>query len=609
MEREAPLQTEVTELIRQARSGQAQAFTALVDRYRDPLCGMAYAYLGSAEDAQDVAQEVLIYAYLHLGELREADRFAAWLRQITRSRCCDRLRREPAPLSLDQLAEQSGDAAREGAGKIPSASLEEERLATRLVVREALSRLSEKTRLAVSLHYLAGYSHAEIARFLDIPLNTVRSRLQIAKRQLREEMLAMVTDVLSEGRPDPEFTRRVVEEAMRRAKEAEQAHATGDALAHYDEALAALEKMEPGEVRERLKMEALWRKGGTARFLQGMDQAVRLYDRSAATAEKLGDRRSQAEQLLRSAGHNRDGGQAERDYHQALRLYRELGDARGEGECLFWLGIRSLHSGEAAAVRDYAEQAQPLLEAGGERRLAAVCRAIHRLLAEVGEEVFPHLRSQNVSCDVLEQAAEAVRIGRHSDFRGSKAELLPPALAVLRSRTLFAHLAPSDRLLDPAVPVGGGWSGPSWSYSAHPLRTVVTVHSASERVTVPAGTFENCLLIEQVTTEGDRAPGAGDRQADLASLCGTRAAWYAPGVGLVQLRLRNMDGAEACAQLAEYALQEPGSAYLPLAVGNRWTYTWPSLPERCAGRERYEITARNGSDWYLESYGYLAPEG
>src|SRR5206468_6222366 len=110
---------------------------------------------------------------------------------------------------------------------------------------EALRRLSEKTRLTVTLFYIGGYSHAEIARFLEIPLNTVRSRLQHAKRQLREEMMTMVSDVLNEGKPDPQFTRRVVKAALRRAAEAESAHALGDALGHYEEALTALEGLAP----------------------------------------------------------------------------------------------------------------------------------------------------------------------------------------------------------------------------------------------------------------------------------------------------------------------------------------------------------------------------
>jgi RNA polymerase sigma-70 factor, ECF subfamily len=610
VERGTIVQPDDMELIKEALTGRSQAFAALVDRYRDPVCGMAFASLGSFDDAQDVAQEVFIYAYLHLRELRERGSFAAWLRQITRSHCCDRLRqRDHRPLSLDQVAEQAGEGSKEPVRRIASSSLGEEQIATRIVVREALGRLSEKTRLTVSLFYLGGYSHAEIARFLEVPLNTVRSRLQHAKRQLREEMLMMVTDVLNEGRPDPQFTRRVVDEAIRRAEEAEKAHALGEALRHYDEALAATEKLEPGEEQQRLKMEISWKKGGASRFSRGMGQAVRLYEQSAEIAAKMGDRRSQAEQLLRVAGHTQEREQAEQCYQQALRICRELGDAGGEGECLFWLGRRSLGAREVTPACSYVKQAMPLLEAAGSRRLAAVCRALLRLVAEVGEAAFPTLLAWNLSCDVLEQAEDTVRFARYSDFRQSAAQNgLPPALAVLRARSLFAHLSPLGRLLDATVPVGGSWSGPSWSYSSQPLQTVVTVRSDSDRVTAPAGTFENCLLIEQVTSESglpDDAPEA-NRQINRDSLCGSRSAWYAPGVGIVQLRLRDVSEAEAFLQLKQYSVEEASPAYLPLSIGNHWAYTWRDLPETRAGHESYRISACEGNHWYLESYGYLS---
>jgi|GEM_PF-3377661 len=53
-------------------------------------------------------------------------------------------------------------------------------IAVRTVVREALARLSDKTRLTVTLSYINGYSHAEVAEFLEIPVGTVRSRLRHA---------------------------------------------------------------------------------------------------------------------------------------------------------------------------------------------------------------------------------------------------------------------------------------------------------------------------------------------------------------------------------------------------------------------------------------------
>lgn len=603
------LKTDDGDLVRQALAGERQAFAALVDRYRDMLCGLAYWHLGSFEDAQDVAQEAFVYAYLHLRELREPARFAAWLRRIALSHCVDRLRRrDNGHLSLDQIAEHAGaDEQVAAAGRRP-ADDPMERLATRMVVREALGRLSAKARVAVTLFYLGGYSHAEIARFLEVPLNTIRSRLRHAKRQLREEMIPMISDVLNEGKPDPQFTRRVVEEAIRRAEKASRSHAMGNALRCYEEALTALDRLEPDEEQRRLKMETLHGMGAAARFPRGMGEAIRLWEQSLAIARELDDRMRQADYLLRIAGHTDPRDLAEAYRRQALEIYRELGDSAGQGECLFWFCRRSLGEGEAISARSYCEQALPFLEAAGDLRLAAVCRAILRLLQEVGEAEFPALLTWNVSCDVLEQKAGTVCFGPHSDFRrliGSEA--VPPGLALLRARSLFAHLAPLGRLLDAAVPLGGGWSGDSWSYSSQPLQTEVTVKSASERITVPAGTFKDCLLMEQVTSEGalpDDAPEQGCR-LNRDSLCGVRQAWYAPGVGLVQLKVQGADGSEALLQLQEFSVQEGSDAHLPLATGNAWSYRPNPLPAGWTGREVYQITAQNDGRSFVQSYGYL----
>src|SRR5437870_3591629 len=84
---------EDSELVGQAVAGSREAFAELVDRYRDMLCAMAYHYLGNSDDAEDVAQEAFVYAYLHLRELRDLEKFGPWLRRMTMSRCADVLRR------------------------------------------------------------------------------------------------------------------------------------------------------------------------------------------------------------------------------------------------------------------------------------------------------------------------------------------------------------------------------------------------------------------------------------------------------------------------------------------------------------------------------------
>src|SRR5207247_1370755 len=106
-----------------------------------------------------------------------------------------------------------------------------------------------------------------------------------------------------EGKPDPQFTRRVVEEALRRAAKAESAHALGDALGHYEEALTALGGLVPTAEHQRLKMETLEKKAAASRFTRGFAEANRLYEQSLAVAEELGDRKSQADKLMLLGGH------------------------------------------------------------------------------------------------------------------------------------------------------------------------------------------------------------------------------------------------------------------------------------------------------------------
>jgi hypothetical protein len=135
----------------------------------------------------------------------------------------------------------------------------------------------------------------------------------------------------------------------------------------------------------------------------------------------------------------------------------------------------------------------------------------------------------------------------------------------------------------------------------------VTVKSDSEDVTVPAGTFAECLLIEQVTEESDAPDAAPERQRQLNRdlLCGRRRAWYAPGVGLVRLHVEQGNGVEAVLELQRYDVRRKGSAYLPLAVGNSWSYAWAGASGAFVAEESYRVAAHARDLWYLEHCHYL----
>lgn len=81
------------QLIERAQRGDRRAAQTLIERYRRVVGGVAYNALGNADDASDVAQETLMYAFQRLTDLRDRSRFAGWLHNITLSCCADYRRR------------------------------------------------------------------------------------------------------------------------------------------------------------------------------------------------------------------------------------------------------------------------------------------------------------------------------------------------------------------------------------------------------------------------------------------------------------------------------------------------------------------------------------
>ena len=587
------------ELVRRTLAGDGTAFAELVRRYRGMAYGTAFHYLGDAEEAQDAAQEAFLHVYGHLHDLREPDKFSPWLRRAVVNACTD-LRR----LALRREKERA----------LPPPPPAPENLTTRLMVQAALVGLSEKTRLTVTLFYGGGYSHAEIARFLDIPLNTVRSRLQHAKRQLREEMQFMVSDTLNDDQPDEQWTQRVVEEALRRGQEAQHSYRNSDAARHYDEALAAIAEMPPGDSRRRLTMEALWGKGDALDpNHSGRVEAIPMFRQAVALAEELGDAPGRADKLIalgRTFHNGRQNQEAEGCYYQALTIYRQWGNAPGQAECLMSLGFLLLWT-DTARSRALFEEAWGLLQSLEALSARASCRAMLDVMAEVGAERVPgKIIGFFAGCDGLRRTQGAIS----HDFENciisyvwnDTQDRLP--MRVQRVLWQVSHLS---KFLDVGVPVGGRWSGNAFSYSQQPLRATVTVRSGTAHVTVPAGVFRECLLMEQVTTESELTDEASEeaKQANRAEFCGIRRAWYAPGVGLVQLHVRREDGLEACIQLQDYSVTEGGQDYLPLAVNNTWTYGWADIPEEYIAKEVYRVTADENDLWFLEHYAFADRRG
>jgi hypothetical protein len=114
-----------------------------------------------------------------------------------------------------------------------------------------------------------------------------------------------------------------------------------------------------------------------------------------------------------------------------------------------------------------------------------------------------------------------------------------------------------------------------------------TTLEGSETVAVPGGTFSEVLKYKSVL-----AGAKGDSEVAAAFVNGTRYTWFAKGVGLVRMRYKHSNGKVTEAVLLSHSVSAPGGGYLPVQVGNRWTYAWKNDYRQEAVIETWKVGER-----------------
>ncbi len=198
-----PDKRRITSLVRAAQVGDDLAFAELVRSYQDIAVAYATSILGDYHLGEDAAQEAFVEAYRELPCLREPAAFSAWFRTIL-FKHCDRIRRRKRH-SVTGL-----EAAVEMASPEPSPHEALEWRETRRSLREAIANLSDAEQQVVLLYYMGEHSTAAIAKFLDVTINAVKTRLYSARKRLRKYMGHIEKD-LNAARPssDPKFAEKV----------------------------------------------------------------------------------------------------------------------------------------------------------------------------------------------------------------------------------------------------------------------------------------------------------------------------------------------------------------------------------------------------------------
>lgn len=178
-------------LVVRCRAGDAQAWEELVRQYHRRVYNLCFRFTGSADEAQDLTQDVFIRMYRALDSY-DASRavFMTWVATVTRNLLVDHFRKSKYARQTDSLdAPLNGDTGSTTLGehlRDPSAGpeLRLEARETREQVHRALQKLSPELREAVILRDLQDLDYREIAAVLQAPEGTVKSRISRGRMEL-----------------------------------------------------------------------------------------------------------------------------------------------------------------------------------------------------------------------------------------------------------------------------------------------------------------------------------------------------------------------------------------------------------------------------------------
>jgi RNA polymerase sigma-70 factor (ECF subfamily) len=179
-------------LMLRVKNGDMEAFTQLVDKYKQPIMNLAYRMLGDATEAEDLAQNVFVQVHRSSERYKVASKFSTWLFTIARNLCLNEIRRRsrhpaqsmdaPHPHHPDQPWHQIEDS------KLAAASDHLLQGELEVKVMEAIAELPENQRLAILLCRQDELSYEEMAKVLGCSLSATKSLIHRGRETLKQKL-------------------------------------------------------------------------------------------------------------------------------------------------------------------------------------------------------------------------------------------------------------------------------------------------------------------------------------------------------------------------------------------------------------------------------------
>ncbi|WP_246945420.1 RNA polymerase sigma factor SigW [Bacillus pinisoli] len=184
------METLIKNRIRQVKNGDQNAFSEIVEIYKDKVYQLCYRMIGNSHEAEDLAQEAFIRAYINIESYHIDKKFSTWLYRIATNLSIDRIRKKKPDFFLD--AEVTGTDGltlySQLAADVDTPEEEVESLELQQTVQAAILKLPDKYRAVIVLKYIEELSLKEISDILGLPVSTIKTRMHRGREALRKHL-------------------------------------------------------------------------------------------------------------------------------------------------------------------------------------------------------------------------------------------------------------------------------------------------------------------------------------------------------------------------------------------------------------------------------------
>ncbi len=179
------------DLIIQLKNGHKDSFKFLVELYQDKVLNTCYHFVHDKTDAEDLSQEVFLQVYRSIGRFREDAQLSTWIYRIAVNKSLDHIRKKKRKKRFAFVTSFWGTTENEYELQIPTnenlhSDLEQKEMIQ--ILNNAINKLPENQKTAITLSKYEGFSNKEIAEILDTSVSSVESLIHRAKKNLNQKL-------------------------------------------------------------------------------------------------------------------------------------------------------------------------------------------------------------------------------------------------------------------------------------------------------------------------------------------------------------------------------------------------------------------------------------